>query len=162
MKKLSLVALVAIALGATLFAVPDAMAQIRRNGKIYFGTSDTPVHLGGKLELGDAVLVPTDTSLGVTIDAGVPTSPALTVFGSVTLQGNLTSNSTTQAGTCTLGGQSPSTCTATVRSACRPVCTIQGGSAAIAAKGIACAVSSTTLTATSANAATEVVSYFCF
>lgn len=153
MKKLALVAFLAVA-AVAFFAVPTAQAQARRGNTIPLGTADTGVKVGG-------VLFPVDTSLGLTVDAGATTSPALTVYGTTTINGAFTAANTILAGTCTLGGQSPATCTATVRASCRPICTIQGGTAAIAAKGVACAVSSTTLTATSANAATEVISYWC-
>ena len=153
MKKLALVALLAVA-SVALFTLSPAAAQIRRGGRVPLGSVDTPVYVQG-------VLLPADSTLGVTIDAGAPATQALSVLGATTLNGNLTAASTTAAGTCTLNAASPAVCTATVRASCRPICTIQGGTAAIAAKGVACAVASTTLTATSANAATEVVSYLC-
>lgn len=80
----------------------------------------------------------------------------------VAINGTLILNNAGAGGTCTLNGASPAVCTATVRSGCNPICTIRGGTAAIAAGGAACAVSTTTLTATSANGATAVVSYLCF
>lgn len=80
----------------------------------------------------------------------------------VAINGTLLLNNLGAAGTCTLNAASPSVCTATVRSGCNPICTVRGGTAAIAAGGVACAVSTTTLTATSANGATAVVSYLCF
>ena len=66
-------------------------------------------------------------------------------------------------GSCTLGGESPSVCPAqTVVAGTKCVCSNVGTSAAIAALGCAVSLSSTTLTITSANAATHVVNYHCF
>lgn len=76
--------------------------------------------------------------------------------------GRVTIVESVSVGKCTLNGASPSVCTDTVVAGSHCVCTIVGGTAAIAAKGVACDVSSTTLTATSANAATEVVNWHCF
>lgn len=92
-----------------------------------------------------------------TVDAGTALFRNDVQFG-----GNVIGTSTTIVGDITLNGASPSVATATVRSGAKCVCTIVGGTAAIAAKGVACDVSSTTLTATSANAAAEHVKYICF
>lgn len=48
MKKLALVALLAVATLAVL-AVPEARAQVRRAGKVWLGTVDTPFSVGGSL-----------------------------------------------------------------------------------------------------------------
>lgn len=64
--------------------------------------------------------------------------------------------------TCTLGGESPSVCPAqTVVASSICTCSNVGTSAAIAAAGCAVSLSSTTLTITSANGATNVVNYTC-
>lgn len=76
--------------------------------------------------------------------------------GSVQIAGT---NSNT---TCTLGGQSPSICTATVLAGSTCICGPVGASAAIAAGGCAVGLSGTTLTATSANGLTNVVNIHCF
>lgn len=62
-------------------------------------------------------------------------------------------------GTITLGGQSPSTGTATVLSGMKCNCTANDAAADNALK---CAVSSTTLTATGPNLSTGTVNYFCW
>jgi len=63
---------------------------------------------------------------------------------------------------CTLGGESPSVCPAqTVVASSVCTCSNVGTSAAIAAAGCAVSLSSTTLTVTSANGATNVVNYSC-
>ena len=64
--------------------------------------------------------------------------------------------------TCTLNAASPSVCTATVTAGSTCYCTPVGATAAIAAAGCAVGLSSTTLTATSANGATNVVNILCF
>lgn len=160
MKRLALPLVLIAAAFAVVFVGHDAEAQRLINGRLRLGDTVTPVRTNGNLEV-NAPVFPMDTTLGVTIDAGSTTGAAITVLGLTTLNGSLNAANTLLAGTCTLNGASPSVCTATVRSGCRPICTIQGGTAAIATKGVACAVSSTTLTATSQNAATEVVSYWC-
>lgn len=160
MKKLALTLVALAAVAAVFLPIEGAEACARKNGRLVCGDSTTPVRLSGAVEVNNS-LYPLDTTLGVTVDAGSPTGAALTVLGLTTLNGSINATNTLLAGTCTLNAASPAVCTATVRASCRPICTIQGGSAAIAAKGVACAVSSTTLTATSANAATDVVSYWC-
>lgn len=67
----------------------------------------------------------------------------------------------TNGGTCTLNGGTPSTCTVTVTAAATCVCSPVGASAVIAATGCAVGLSGTTLTVTSASAATNVVNVFC-
>lgn len=79
--------------------------------------------------------------------------------GSVTL-GDITGD-TTVRGTCTLDGATPSVCTATVTASAICTCSNVGASAAIAALGCAVGVSGTTLTITSAAAATHNVNYHC-
>lgn len=162
MKRLGPAILVLAVAAATVFLTShSAEAQQRKNGRLVLGDNSTPVRLSGLGLEANAPIFPLDTTLGLTIDAGSPTGAALTVLGLTTLNGSINAANTLLAGTCTLNGASPAICTATVRATCRPICTIQGGTAAIATKGVACAVSSTTLTATSQNAATEVVSYWC-
>jgi hypothetical protein len=80
----------------------------------------------------------------------------------VQVDGDLSINKTTTAGTCTMNGASPAVCTATVRAGSRCVCAINGTSAAIAAGGCAVSLSSTTLTLTTVNASTQVANYLCF
>lgn len=75
----------------------------------------------------------------------------------VTGKASVTSNATT----CTLNGGSPSTCTATVTAGAVCQCTPVGTTAAIAAGGCAVSLSSTTLTATSANGLSNVVNILC-
>jgi len=82
--------------------------------------------------------------------------------GGLNLTGTMTSNSTTQAGSCTLASGSPSTCTATVKASSKCVCAPVGTTAAIAAAGCAVNLSSTTLTITGPNTVTTVMNYFCF
>lgn len=80
----------------------------------------------------------------------------------VQVDGDLSINKTTTAGTCTMNGASPAVCTATVRANSRCVCAINGATAAIAAGGCAVSLSSTTLTLTTLNASTQVANYLCF
>lgn len=83
----------------------------------------------------------------------VTTPPAVT---------NTKINMSGNSGTCTLNGASPSTCTVTnVTAGALCQCTNVGASAAIAANGCAVGLSSTTLTVTSANGATNVVNTQC-
>jgi hypothetical protein len=74
----------------------------------------------------------------------------------------LAAGATRSKGSCTLDAASPSTCTATVAASSVCTCSIVGTTAAIAAKGCAVSLSSTTLTITSANGAGEAVNYHCF
>lgn len=74
----------------------------------------------------------------------------------------LNASATRSKGTCTLNGASPSTCTATVAANSICTCSLRGATAAIAAKGCATGLAATTLTITSANAATDVATYHCF
>ena len=102
-------------------------------------------------------------TLGVT---GVATSATVKAdlldAGNAHFNGAVTVIEGLSVGKCTLNGASPSVCTDTVRAGVHCVCTNVGGSAAIAANGVACDVASTTLTATSANGATNVVNWHCF
>lgn len=82
--------------------------------------------------------------------------------GTAHFNGRVTIVESVSVGKCTLNGASPSVCTDTVVAGSHCVCTNVGGTAAIAALGVACDVSSTTLTATSANGATHVVNWHCF
>lgn len=68
---------------------------------------------------------------------------------------------TSNAGSCTLNGGTPSTCTATVTAGAKCQCTPVGTTAVIAAAGCAVSVSSTTLTATSGATLTNDVNYLC-
>lgn len=83
------------------------------------------------------------------------------INGTLQIDGNIIATASTTKTTCTLGGQSPSTCTATVRAGSTCQCTNVGATAAIAANGCAVGLSSTTLTVTSANGATNVVNILC-
>lgn len=65
------------------------------------------------------------------------------------------------SGVCTLDGGSPSQCDATVTAGSVCTCSIVGATAAKAAGGCAVGVTSTTLTATSANSLGDVVNYNC-
>lgn len=79
-----------------------------------------------------------------------------------TIAGAIVVSSTKSSGSCTLGGESPSVCTATVKAGAKCVCSLVGATAAIAAKGCAVGLSGSTLTITSANGATDDVNYHCF
>lgn len=102
-------------------------------------------------------------TLGVT---GVATSATVKAdlldAGNAHFNGAVTVIEGLSVGKCTLNGASPSVCTDTVRAGVHCVCTLVGGTAAIAAKGVACDVASTTLTATSADGANHVVNWHCF
>lgn len=99
------------------------------------------------------------TTEGARIGTGPDTSISESGTGMVLTAagGVLIPNSTT----CTLNGASPSQCTATVRASAVCNCSNVGASAAIAAAGCAVGLVSTTLTVTSANAATHVVNINC-
>lgn len=103
----------------------------------------------GNLTTGGSETI-TGTVKAATLDAGVGL-----IVGEFAVLGSTTVT------TCTLGGQSPSTCTATVRAGSKCVCSNVGASAAIAAAGCAVGLSGTTLTVTSANAANNVVNIHC-
>lgn len=75
---------------------------------------------------------------------------------------NLNLSGTGNKGTCTLNGASPAVCTGTVTASTKCICNPVGTTAAIAAKGCAVSLSSTTLTVTSANGDTHDVNYLCF
>ena len=81
--------------------------------------------------------------------------------GDTTITGNLDIVGTGSVTTCTLDGASPSVCTATVVASSTCVCANVGATAAIANNGCAVSLTSTTLTVTSANAATNVVNIHC-
>lgn len=80
---------------------------------------------------------------------------------SIVRAGNSFNLTSIRAGTCTLNGAVPSTCTATVVASTKCTCSSVGATAAIAAAGCDIGLSGTTLTITSAAAATNDVNYLC-
>lgn len=91
------------------------------------------------------------TKLGLT-DAG-----ATAVNGKLNVASDDITAATKTRGTCNLNAGSPSTCTATVNSGAICTCSNTGTST----NGIKCAVSSTTLTITGPNGASDTCSYHC-
>ena len=160
--------------GAAGFAAIDAGAIWVRGGEQVVGTLTAQQLLTAAVIDAGTVLVRGDEQVaGALRSVGTLTADQLVTLavldagtgifrGDLQVAGNFYGLPTTVIGDITLGGQSPATATATVRSGAKCVCSIVGGTAAIATKGVACNVSSTTLTATSQNAASEHVQYICF
>lgn len=129
----------------------------------FMNTTTLVVQGVAKVAIADAgqVYVANDFSAAGTSRQSVIDAGQLFVANETTLQGAVDITSTSSVNTCTLGAQSPSTCTMTVRAACDAVCSPVGGTAAIAAGGVATALSGTTLTVTGPNAGNWVVKCHC-
>lgn len=149
MKRFALLA----AFGAVLVS-SVVIAQVRQNGRLLLGDTSTPIRMNGKLET-NASIFPLDTTFGFTVDGGMTVVGTVAVNGATALKVNRT--------TCTLNAASPSTCNgaAAMPAGSTCTCSLVGATAAIAAKGCAIGLSGTTVTAVSANAATEVVNFTC-
>lgn len=162
---------IGVALG---FFFEDAGAASQEGGNIVLTTSDATAgsedadFLFQLVTAGVVVERAALTSVGnfqidgdLAIDGGNITS-ALTCDSTLTVTGAVKFNSTASVTTCTLNGASPSVCTATVTAATICLCANVGATAAIAAQGCAVGLSGTTVTITSANAASNVVNIHCF
>lgn len=133
------------------------------------GTGDAQVNFG--VVAGTALVsmgIDNSTADNDFVLSGGGTLGTNNVFSIATATGNLTHvtyfglTTTTNKGNCTLNGATPSVCTATVIASATCTCSIVGTTAALAAQGCAVSLASTTLTITSAAAATNVVNYHCF
>ena len=105
------------------------------------------------------IIGPTTGVALITTKFELDSSGNLILSGALTTTA-ITASSSATAGSCTLNGASPSVCTATVTSGCKPVLTNIGTGVALAWSPNA-SVSGTTLTIHGANAATNVVEYHC-
>lgn len=95
------------------------------------------------------------------LTALTPASASLVTLGTTALPFTDLAGDASMRGTCTLNGGTPATCTATVTAAAICTCSNVGTTAAIALTGCAVSLSGTTLTITSANAASHDVNYHC-
>lgn len=106
---------------------------------------------------GGYIIGTTINTSGATVLGSTLSATGVTVSGTLTNSGDNITASTKTRGTATLNGASPSVATATVNTGAICVCTNTG----TAANPVKCAVSSTTLTITGPNAASDVVAYHC-
>lgn len=116
---------------------------------------------GGSLQLGNANRAGTTGTLGITINGSGVQLPS---YNLEQIGGTATHFT---KGHCTLNGASPSSCTGTVAGSTMGgtiecTCSINGTTAAAATAGCAVNRSGTTLTVTSSNGHTEVVTYICW
>lgn len=161
---------------------PLSGTYVTTTGAAPGGTGTSPVTIGSRSSTIGAVwfnITPaaaTDTNyslMGNATDSTYIQAPGpggsvyVVVNGSIkaTLDGNGVAStgklSGTNGATCNLDGGSPAKCDVTVTAGAKCLCTPVGASAAIAAGGCAVSLSSTTLTATSANTLTNAVNIYC-
>lgn len=148
--------------GTEVFAVSGA-GVVTSSGNTNTGTLKVAVldagvaRINGQLQVVGPVVGSAQIGTTAGIDAGYGLiNGAFRVLGPLLLPEGVSS------GSCTLDGASPSVCTDTVTAGAICVCSPVGATAAIAAAGCAVGLSSTTLTVTSANGATNVVNWHCF
>ncbi len=128
-----------------------------------FAYTIVPAAITAARNLNLPLITGTDTlaSLGLAQTfTALQTLTGLTTTGSTTITlggtGGLTISDTTAAGSCT--SSSATTCTATVRSGCKPVCS-ETTSVGVFSR---CSVSSTTLTCTFGTSGTNTCNFICF